>query len=64
MASSDHGRKLDVYTETGGKDRCRLNATNGELIASSGVSTTKAVARNGIELVKTNVPIAAVDDQT
>ncbi len=41
-----------------------LKADNGETIATSEVYTTLASAKNGIESVRTNAPIAGLEDQT
>ncbi|MBQ3667732.1 MAG: YegP family protein [Clostridia bacterium] len=41
-----------------------LKATNGEVIATSEVYTTKNACVNGIASVKRNAPIAGVEDQT
>ncbi|MBR1772030.1 MAG: YegP family protein [Lachnospiraceae bacterium] len=41
-----------------------LKAGNGEVIATSEVYTTEAARKNGIESVKKNAPVAAVEDQT
>lgn len=41
-----------------------LKAGNGEVIATSEIYTTRASCLNGIKSVKTNAPIAAVEDQT
>lgn len=41
-----------------------LKAGNGEVIATSEVYTTEAACNNGIESVKKNAPVAAVEDQT
>ena len=41
-----------------------LKAGNGEVIATSEVYTTEAACMNGIESVKKNAPVAAVEDQT
>ena len=41
-----------------------LKATNGQVIATSEVYETKASCENGIESVRKNAPIAAVEDQT
>ena len=49
-------------TNTGVK--FNLKAGNGQVIATSEVYTTDAACKNGIESVKTNAPIAAVEDQT
>lgn len=41
-----------------------LKATNGEIIATSEVYNSKASCLNGVESVRRNAPIAAVEDQT
>ena len=41
-----------------------LKAGNGEVIATSEVYAAEASCKNGIESVKKNAPIAAVEDQT
>ena len=41
-----------------------LKATNGQVIATSEVYEAKASCENGIESVRKNAPIAAVEDQT
>ena len=41
-----------------------LKAGNGEIIATSEVYTTEAACRKGIESVRTNAPIAPIEDQT
>ncbi|MBQ3356853.1 MAG: YegP family protein [Clostridia bacterium] len=41
-----------------------LKAGNGEVIATSEVYTTEAACNKGIESVKKNAPIAAIEDQT
>lgn len=41
-----------------------LKAGNGEVIASSEVYSSKASCLNGVESVRKNAPIAAVEDQT
>ncbi len=41
-----------------------LKAGNGEVIATSEIYTTEAACRNGIDSVKRNAPVAAVEDQT
>jgi len=47
-----------------GKFHFNLIATNGQVIATSEAYESKAAALNGIESVKTNAPVAEVDDQT
>ena len=44
--------------------RNNLKAGNGEVIATSEVYNSKAACMNGIESVKKNAPVAAVEDQT
>lgn len=41
-----------------------LKAGNGEVIATSEVYTSEAACKNGIESVKKNAPVAAIEDQT
>lgn len=41
-----------------------LKAGNGEVIATSEVYTSEAACNNGIESVKKNAPVAAVENQT
>lgn len=41
-----------------------LKAGNGQVIATSEVYTTEAACKNGIESVKKNAPVAAVENQT
>ena len=41
-----------------------LEATNGEVIATSEMYTTKDSCLNGIDSVRRNAPIAVLDDQT
>ena len=53
-----------VIKETATGVKFDLKAGNGQVIATSEVYTTDAACKNGIESVKTNAPIAAVEDQT
>ena len=41
-----------------------LKATNGQVILTSEVYTTKAACRNGVDSIMKNAPIANVEDQT
>ena len=41
-----------------------LKAGNGEIIAVSEIYTTKSAALNGIESIRKNAPIAALENQT
>ena len=56
------GKFVVKQTKTGIK--FDLKASNGEVIATSEVYTTKSACKNGIASVKKNAPIAAVEDQT
>ena len=52
-----------VVKKTGTGIKFDLKAGNGEIIANSEVYSSKVACMNGIESVKTNAPIAAVEDQ-
>ena len=41
-----------------------LKAGNGEVIATSEVYASEAACKNGVESVKKNAPVAAVENQT
>ena len=56
------GKYVVKKTNTGIK--FDLKAGNGEIIANSEVYSSKSVCLNGIESVKKNAPVAAVEDQT
>ena len=56
------GKYVVKKTSTGIK--FDLKAGNGEVIANSEVYKSKAACLNGIESVKKNAPVAAVEDQT
>ncbi|MBQ6388989.1 MAG: YegP family protein [Mogibacterium sp.] len=56
------GKYVVKKTKTGIK--FDLKAGNGEIIANSEVYTTKAACMKGINSVKNNAPVAAVEDQT
>jgi len=53
-----------VVRETNTGVKFDLKAGNGEVIATSEVYTTEAACLNGVESVKKNAPVAAVEDQT
>ena len=53
-----------VIRETATGIKFDLKATNGQVIATSEVYNSAAACRNGIESVKKNAPVAAVEDQT
>ncbi len=56
------GKFIVKETKTGVK--FDLKATNGEVIATSEVYTTKAACRKGIESVKKNAAVAETEDLT
>ncbi len=56
--------KFEVYSDASGQFRFRLRAANNEIIAVSEAYTTKAACMNGIESVKTNAPIAEIEDKS
>ena len=56
------GKFVIKKTNTGVK--FDLKAGNGQVIATSEVYTTDAACNNGIESVKKNAPVAAVENQT
>lgn len=56
------GKFVVKTTNTGVK--FDLKATNGQVIATSEVYSSDAACKNGIESVKKNAPIAAVENQT
>ncbi len=53
-----------VVRETNTGIKFDLKAGNGEVIATSEVYSAEASCMNGIESVKKNAPVAAVEDQT
>ncbi|MHB8963287.1 MAG: YegP family protein [Saccharofermentanales bacterium] len=53
-----------VIRETKTGTKFDLKAGNGEVILTSEVYASMAACKNGIESVRTNAPIAAVEDQT
>ena len=53
-----------VIRETKTGIKFDLKAGNGEVIATSEVYAAEASCKNGIESVRKNAPIAAVEDQT
>ena len=56
---------FELYEDKAGEFRWRLRHENGQIIADSGEGyTTKANAKNGIQSVKENAPIALIEDQT
>jgi len=53
-----------VIRETKTGIKFDLKATNGQVILTSEVYTSKAACQNGIESIMKNAPIAAVEDQS
>jgi len=53
-----------VIRETSTGIKFDLKATNGQVIATSEVYTTKAACEKGIASVQKNAPVAAVENQT
>jgi uncharacterized protein YegP (UPF0339 family) len=56
--------KFELYTDSAGKYRFRLKASNGQVVATGEAYETKASALNGIESVKKSAAGAPTDDQT
>ena len=56
------GKFVSRNTKTGVK--FDLKAGNGEVIATSEVYASQAACTNGVESVRKNAPVAAVEDQT
>ena len=54
--------KFEMYQDKAGEYRFRLEAKNGEVIATSEGYTTKTACENGIESVKKNAPEAEIVD--
>ena len=53
-----------VVKTTGTGIKFDLKATNGEVIATSEVYASEAACKNGVESVRKNAPVAAVENQT
>ncbi|MDD4428957.1 MAG: YegP family protein [Paludibacter sp.] len=53
-----------VIRETKTGTKFDLKAGNGEVILTSEVYASLAACKNGIESVRTNAPVAPVEDQT
>lgn len=56
--------KFELYTDTAGKFRFRLKASNGQVIASGQAYESKASALKGIDSIRKNAPGAVLEDQT
>ncbi|WP_203567473.1 YegP family protein [Aestuariimicrobium ganziense] len=52
--------KFELHTDSAGKYRFRLKATNGQVIATSQGYESKKSALNGIDSVKKNAPEAPI----
>ena len=56
--------KFELYKDTRGEFRWRLVASNGQTIATSGEGyKSKESAKDGIESVKKNAPIAEIEEK-
>ena len=53
-----------VIRQTNSGFKFDLKAGNGEVIATSEVYASEAACKNGVESVKKNAPVAAVENQT
>ena len=53
-----------IMKETKNGVKFDLKAGNGEVIATSEVYASQAACKNGVESVRKNAPVAAVEDQT
>lgn len=53
-----------VIRKTGTGVKFDLKAGNGEVIATSEVYASEAACKNGVESVRKNAPVAAVENQT
>ena len=56
--------KIVLKKGSTGKFHFNLQASNGQVIATSETYESKAAALNGIKSVQTNAPDAKVEDQT
>lgn len=56
--------KFVIKTTKNGGFMFNLKAGNGEIIATSETYNSKDACENGINSVKTNAPVAALEDQT
>ena len=62
--NSKDDAKFDRKTSSNGKPYFNLKAANGQIIGTSEMYESTAGMENGIDSVKTNAPIATVDDQS
>lgn len=56
--------KFVIKTTKSGDYVFNLKAGNGEVIATSQSYSTLDACKNGVESIKTNAPVAAIEDQT
>ena len=63
-ANAPIDERYDRKEAKNGQFYFNLKATNGEIIGTSEMYTTKASRENGIASVKTNAPIAGIEDTT
>ncbi len=55
--------KFELYADAKGEYRWRLKASNGQVIATGGEGySSKSAAKDGIESVKKNAPIAEIEE--
>lgn len=58
------GPKFKIRKSSNGQYYFNLHAANTQVIATSEMYTTKQGCENGIDSVKTNAPIADIEDLT
>lgn len=56
--------KFEIYNDKAGKQRFRLKATNGEIIATGEDYESKANCLKGVESVRKNAPEATIEDKS
>jgi uncharacterized protein YegP (UPF0339 family) len=56
--------QFEIYKDTAGKFRFRLRSENGEITAVSEAYESKGGCEKGIAAVKTDAPIAIIQDLT
>ena len=56
------GPVFEIFKDIDQKDRFRLKAPNGEIIATSEAYNSKQACKKGIESMKNNVPIATIKE--
>jgi uncharacterized protein YegP (UPF0339 family) len=63
-SNAPHEERYDKKTSTNDKFYFNLKATNGQVIGTSQMYAGSSGRDNGIESVRTNAPVASIDDQT